>query len=890
MKLDDFINRNYKTRWPVNQQDKAKIRHCCQQDDSVKTKIQQTNDLIEKLQKTLDQIRYRTKIPEEATTTDASESEENIDVQSKCPCEEKTAEVSSEESAEESDEISIREKISQEDLDDVDESSRPKTRRCGCIEKASSSDKFKTTSVKEVEPLFDDHMDEFDILQAKLNSIVELSESDDKSSVSKTKTEKPGVIDRGVGPEDSTMIVEEPTTISCTCQTKRTHQLSCFRRVTNSFEICPCDKRTLSVQILPPIVIQKRPTVRKIMNFFIDPRGITHISYKDGGANIGFFEIQSSSLTEVYTARDYPRESISKERALNEEFESDKASIHPNALCCGEFKQNPHRGKSVSESGMNLKKAEKSTDSQPTYDKGQVLKSYQLYDYKNHHDPGELNAHSFEVISTIDEQVYKTFINPHGFSPPPFTQSVQTSTHKPKPVLDKLASMKSLLKQTESEIIPPKTKKEYEKSSQDFPEDSDDFYPEDKNGDKSPEGAHKLFNIGLYQSKSTQMSPHQEAPREAKKEYDKNIGRPVDSPQIVVASNDIRSFGSYEKISLTISYSTEESITTESSANGIQQKNENIKKFTIDDKSGSANEVRRTVSFGKRGRSDEKTFRSLREKITREHSLGVEKSTMEFYAGSDSFDEDEMVGDSSVAVPNFISGLLESEPNDVRRVIPLIRRSVRVAKSEHRHSAASNRKTSVRLEDEDEEEEVSNHRYTAHPVQIQGDHVSAIRQFEKLPDFANASPLRIGKNGRYKDEENMFCESNAPKYENLLHKKFGNVSRDPYNSNLNLDSSNSDTITHTDRITSEGEVRCECSVSIGEMHPCKARGRFSSSRFKGQRPLVAEEHVFPFRRRRTYFNNWITYYMNRNVVSLNDSSSTSKCSVLFDLEYRVDLT
>lgn len=46
--------------------------------------------------------------------------------------------------------------------------------------------------------------------------------------------------------------------------------------------------------------------------------------------------------------------------------------------------------------------------------KEMILRSYHVYDNTNHHDPGTFSAKSLDLINTIDESVYKTFINPVG--------------------------------------------------------------------------------------------------------------------------------------------------------------------------------------------------------------------------------------------------------------------------------------------------------------------------------------------------------------------------------------------------------------------------------------------------------------------------------------------
>ncbi|XP_057662325.1 uncharacterized protein LOC130897467 isoform X2 [Diorhabda carinulata] len=64
---------------------------------------------------------------------------------------------------------------------------------------------------------------------------------------------------------------------------------------------------------------------------------------------------------------------------------------------------------------------------------------------------------------------------------------------------------------------------------------------------------------------------------------------------------------------------------------------------------------------------------------------------------------------------------------------------------------------------------------------------------------------------------------------------------------------------------SEGEIRCCCTTSSGEIHECK---------FLRERSFEKDIGINPVKKKNNYFDNWITYYFN-NQSFVNNSSSTS---------------
>lgn len=120
--------------------------------------------------------------------------------------------------------------------------------------------------------------------------------------------------------------------------------------------------------------------------------------------------------------------------------------------------------------------------------------------------------------------------------------------------------------------------------------------------------------------------------------------------------------------------------------------------------------------------------------------------------------------------------------------------------------------------------------------------------------------LEVARNGRYKDEADLFCENSYPQRppydsdgENYK-KPSSNHKKNP------VDSSNSDTI--TSKTLSTGEVKCHCSVSSGELHICR----------DPKHKTVRKKKKYAFKKK-TYFNNWVTYYVTND--GLNDSSWSS---------------
>lgn len=86
-----------------------------------------------------------------------------------------------------------------------------------------------------------------------------------------------------------------------------------------------------------------------------------------------------------------------------------------------------------------------------------ILKSYHIYDNVNAHDPGILTTSSYDLMGVIDEDVYRTYINPQGYTPPPKYELNKVSSSNFDPSrkiikLDNIASLRNLDKTCESDV------------------------------------------------------------------------------------------------------------------------------------------------------------------------------------------------------------------------------------------------------------------------------------------------------------------------------------------------------------------------------------------------------------------------------------------------------
>ncbi|XP_050300456.1 uncharacterized protein LOC126738979 isoform X2 [Anthonomus grandis grandis] len=188
------------------------------------------------------------------------------------------------------------------------------------------------------------------------------------------------------------------------------------------------------------------------------------------------------------------------------------------------------------------------------------------------------------------------------------------------------------------------------------------------------------------------------------------------------------------------------------------------------------------------------------------------------------------------------------------------------------------------------------------------------------------SHLELAENGRYKDEQDLFTQIPYPisteqsKKIDLLYQQTKNAlhdSRPPLHFNhldeevkrdkyafiprrklkkYSPDQSNSDTVTSTS--LSEGEIGCRHTISIGEVHVCRHRPQCPKARKRvlnrgnltlspssaTPRPYLSRQLPKKFdlndpsvsiEQRRTYFNNWVTYYVKPQEVYQSSTSNFS---------------
>lgn len=129
--------------------------------------------------------------------------------------------------------------------------------------------------------------------------------------------------------------------------------------------------------------------------------------------------------------------------------------------------------------------------------------------------------------------------------------------------------------------------------------------------------------------------------------------------------------------------------------------------------------------------------------------------------------------------------------------------------------------------------------------------------------------LKVHSNGRFMDEALDFYQQDHPKYENVPKRKRSPTGR-KYNelaisADINLNGVND--------VYSEGELKCNCRTSIGEIHICKyAHSIKSKVQYLKKNPnkLIQYEFANPnvkVIKQRTLNDNWRTYYISSNSSS-----------------------
>lgn len=119
--------------------------------------------------------------------------------------------------------------------------------------------------------------------------------------------------------------------------------------------------------------------------------------------------------------------------------------------------------------------------------------------------------------------------------------------------------------------------------------------------------------------------------------------------------------------------------------------------------------------------------------------------------------------------------------------------------------------------------------------------------------------LRVHPNGRYEDEAHYFCQ--------LCHSQRDD--NPPNGRKLNAPQLHTDTSDASSETLSEGEVRCKCNVSIGEIHVCRypKNIRASVEYFKrNPEQLIRNELRDPdlrIQKQRMYYSNWVAYYVSK---------------------------
>ncbi|CAH1957210.1 unnamed protein product [Acanthoscelides obtectus] len=356
-------------------------------------------------------------------------------------------------------------------------------------------------------------------------------------------------------------------------------------------------------------------------------------------------------------------------------------------------------------------------------------------------------------------------------------------------------------------------------------------------------------------------------------EETKTSTRKEDGSQATLVEYRTLNGSQLETISLTVSYSTGESVemnppspdmqsTTNKSGTAIMREKRDIKSRTQFNKS-----VNNITTEGK------VVLRALKDKLdvkrTPESRLNVDAIDEEDN-GPVEFNED---------VSGFISGLTETSEGELKRVLPMIRSRKSLSRPPKR--------------------------YDVNYVFGDFHHSKFAEVLAKKASKQKADPLKATGNDRLKDECNegrgrsskpktlptrqpappFTCEKPEPQIVRRVAKHPGHH-KHKNRRNFKLETtSNSETIT-TERSKSEGELTsCSCVVSNGELHSCRY------DQFHRMNPPIfndTDELVTTIRKKRSYFNNCVTYYLkrtpipgppyssNRNVhQELNDASISS---------------
>lgn len=133
--------------------------------------------------------------------------------------------------------------------------------------------------------------------------------------------------------------------------------------------------------------------------------------------------------------------------------------------------------------------------------------------------------------------------------------------------------------------------------------------------------------------------------------------------------------------------------------------------------------------------------------------------------------------------------------------------------------------------------------------------------------------LKVHPNGRYIDEALDFYQQDHPKYENIPRRERSPSIGKKYNDLAISADISLNSYDKTHEIYSEGEVKCTCSTSIGEIHICKyAHSIKSKVQYLKKNPnkLMQYEFANPnvkVIKQRALNDNWHTYYISSNSSS-----------------------
>nr|CAI5864064.1 unnamed protein product [Callosobruchus analis] len=317
----------------------------------------------------------------------------------------------------------------------------------------------------------------------------------------------------------------------------------------------------------------------------------------------------------------------------------------------------------------------------------------------------------------------------------------------------------------------------------------------------------------------------------------KQSGRAEDGSQTTLVEYRTMNGSHVETISLTVSYTTGDSVDVNPVLQNIARITPPLQARESSGFSGLSNSQKTKFQLPSQITEEGKVkLRAIKDKLVLEHGeqskSNLASETVQSIDQIDVCDE----------VSNFISGLTQRSSGELKKVIPIIRSSVHSRKSlSKQEKLKPNRTFDVNYA------------------------IGDIRQPKDEPKLS--SKFNEGSGGSLKPKTPPTRQAAHEKPEPQIIRRAAKHSghhKHKHKNNFKLETpSNSETIT-TERSKSEGELTsCQCVVSNGELHSCRY------DHFHRMKPPMfndGEDLVTTIRKKRSYFNNCVTYYLKRTPV------------------------